>query len=88
MRGGTNGWHGSLFEFHSNNNLRSRAYFNSPDNPIPRFVYNQFGAAVGGALVPDRTFIFGSYEGNYTRGSDTQMNTVPTSAALAGDLCS
>ncbi|MBZ5585709.1 MAG: TonB-dependent receptor [Acidobacteriia bacterium] len=86
MRGGTNGWHGSLFEFHNDNDLNSRAFFNAASNPIPRYVYNQFGAAVGGAIVPDKTFFFGSYEGNYTRGDQTQVNTVPTTQALSGNF--
>ncbi len=86
MRGGANGWHGSLFEFHNDNDLNSRAYFNSTSNPTPRFVYNQFGAAIGGAIVPDRTFFFGSYEGNYTRGDQTQLSTVPVPQVLTGNF--
>jgi hypothetical protein len=85
-RGGTNGWHGSLFEFHSDNELRSRGYFNPANNPIPKFTYNQFGGTVGGAIVPDRTFFFGSYEGTYQRGAATQLITLPTQQALLGNF--
>ena len=86
-RPGTNGLHGSLFEFNSNNDLRSRPYFSAPGNPVPRFVYNQFGATVGGAIVPDKLFFFGSYEGTYNRGNNTTVNTVPL-AGITGNFSS
>lgn len=85
-RPGTNPWHGSLFEFHNNNNLNARSFFNVPGNPKPRFVYNQFGATVGGAVVPDKVFFFGSYEGAYQRGGRTQVATVPTPELRAGNF--
>jgi len=76
-RGGTNGIHGSLFEFHSGNWLRARNPFNGGGNPDPHYVSNQFGATLGGAIIPDRTFAFASYEGTYRRGGSTQVTTVP-----------
>ncbi|HWQ55583.1 MAG TPA: TonB-dependent receptor [Bryobacteraceae bacterium] len=85
-RPGTNGWHGSLFEFHSNNELRSRPFFNNEPFEKPRFTYNQFGGTIGGAIVPDRTFIFGSYEGNYNRGRNSVLTTVPTAQMAAGNF--
>ena len=69
-RPGTNGWHGSLFEFHKNNDLIARSPFDATGNQ-PRLTYNQFGGSVGGPIVRDRFFFFGSYEGNYNRGDDT-----------------
>lgn len=85
-RGGTNDWHGSLFEFHSNDELRSRPFFDQGGNPKPRFTYNQFGGTVGKAIVRDKTFFFGSYEGNYNRGENTILTTVPTPAMVGGNF--
>jgi hypothetical protein len=85
-RPGTNDWHGSLFEFHSNNQLRTRNYFNPEPNPDARLVYNQFGATFGGPIVKDRTFLFGSYEGTYQNGAITQLTTVPTPGMIAGNF--
>jgi len=84
-RPGTNGLHGSLFEFHKNNHLIARSPFDVTGNQ-PRLTYNQFGATVGGPVVRDRFFFFGSWEGNYNRGSATQIATVPTAAMLAGNF--
>ena len=85
MRGGTNGWHGSLFEFWSGNIINAGSPFNA-GNASPRFNYNQMGGTFGGAIVPDKTFFFGSYEGTFANGSQTQLNTVPTSTAAMGDF--
>lgn len=85
-RAGTNQWHGSLFEFHSNNRLRSRPFFNHEPFDKPRFTYNQFGGTVGGRIIADRTFFFGSYEGNYNRGRTSVLTTVPTPEMLAGNF--
>ena len=86
MRGGTNAWHGSLFEFNSFDGLRSRSFLDQDPNPKPRFTYNQFGGALGGRLVRDKTFFFGSYEGTYNHGENTILSTVPTPAMAAGDF--
>ena len=85
-RGGTNEIHGSLFEFNSGDWLQSRNYFDTAGNPKPRFVFNQFGGTVGGPIVKNRTFLFGSYEGTFENGGQTQLNTVPTTAALSGNF--
>jgi hypothetical protein len=85
-RPGTNDFHGSLFEFYSGNPLRARNFFNVAGNPDARFVYNQFGGAGGGRISKDKAFLFGSYEGTYLNGFNTQLSTVPTTAALNGNF--
>ena len=68
-KSGTNQLHGSVFYFHRNDNLDARNFFDTdPTNPTvrndpPEFRRNQFGATAGGPIVPDKTFIFGGYEG-------------------------
>src|SRR5215472_12564184 len=57
---GTNGLHGSVFEFLRNNALDAPNFFDQGD--APPFRRNQFGAALGGPVVKDRTFLFANYE--------------------------
>ncbi|MBI2821475.1 MAG: TonB-dependent receptor [Acidobacteria bacterium] len=76
-KSGTNELHGSLFEFHRNSALDARNFFDQGDNPPP-FKRNQFGFTLGGPIVRDRTFAFGSYEGLRQRLSLTQVASVPT----------
>ena len=69
-KSGTNTWHGLLYEYIRNNHLNANEWFNKkseianglPNTP-PAFHQNQFGGTIGGAIVKDRLFVFGSYEG-------------------------
>lgn len=86
---GTNAFHGQLFEFWNGQALNARNFFALEDIPNvakPRFVYNQFGAAGGGAIVKDKTFLFGSYQGMFASGYQTELTTVPTPAMIGGDF--
>ncbi|MBI4455456.1 MAG: TonB-dependent receptor [Acidobacteria bacterium] len=59
-RSGTNVFHGSVYEFHRNDAFDARNFF---DGKIPEFKRNQFGFALGGPIMKDKTFFFGNYEG-------------------------
>jgi len=82
-RSGTREFHGSVYEFFRNSALDARNFF---DTKKPPFRRNQFGASLGGPIIKDRTFIFGDYEGLRSSLGVTQVDTVPSAAALAGNL--
>jgi hypothetical protein len=84
IKSGTNGVHGSLYEFFRNEVLDARNFFDPTKKPPYR--QNQFGATLGGPVVKDRTFYFLSYEGLLVRQAQTQTFSVPTSAVRAGDF--
>jgi hypothetical protein len=81
---GTNALHGSLFEFLRNSTLDARNYFDPAT--IPPFRRNQFGAAAGGPIKKNKTFLFGDYKGLRQEQSITQLAVVPTQAARNGQL--
>src|SRR2546429_7809005 len=72
-----------LFEFLRNSALDARNFFDSAKPPFHR---NQFGASAGGPIRKDGTYIFGDYEGLRQSLGVTQVDTVPSSAARAGNL--
>ena len=86
LKSGTNRIHGSVFEFLRNEELDAKNFFDPPDRPRPPFKRNQFGFAVGGPIVRDKTFFFGDYEGTRIRESRTVNNTIPTPPQLQGDF--
>jgi hypothetical protein len=97
-KSGTNTWHGEGYEYLRNKVLNANEFFNkqsevnagTPNKPVP-FTQNQFGAAAGGAIIKNRTFVFGSYEGFRLRQGTPFNTTVPTVAERSGDfsdLCS
>ena len=78
---GSNTWHGALYEFVRNNALDAPNYFDQ--GSAPPFQRNQFGASSGGAIVKDKTFLFGNYEGFRQDLNQTSVAFVPGLAARA-----
>jgi hypothetical protein len=97
-KSGTNTWHGSAYDYLRNKVFNANEFFNKNSeiaggvkNEPPPFTQNQFGATVGGAIIKNRTFVFGSYEGFRLRTGTPFNTTVPTLAERGGDfsdLCS
>lgn len=83
---GSNEFHGSVFEFHRNDVFDAKNFFDAKDRPIPEFKRNQFGAAIGGPIVKDRTFFFFNYEGLRERFGPTATAVVPDADARKGLL--
>jgi Carboxypeptidase regulatory-like domain/TonB dependent receptor len=83
-RGGTNSFHGSVYEFLRNSALDARNFFDGPR--VPPFKRNQFGASAGGPIVRNKTFIFGDYEGMRQSLGNTQTIFVPSRAARNGPV--
>jgi outer membrane receptor protein involved in Fe transport len=76
---GTNGFHGSLFEYFGNNVLNARNFFNTV-GPKDAFRNNQFGGDLGGPITRDKTHFFFAYQGQREGMGLTSLNTVPTLA--------
>jgi hypothetical protein len=86
-KSGTKEFHGGVYEFLRNKVLNANSFFNDQAGiPKSAFTQNQFGANVGGPIIKDRFFIFGSYEGFRLRQGVTYVETVPTQAEQAGDF--
>ncbi|MBV8475961.1 MAG: TonB-dependent receptor [Acidobacteria bacterium] len=84
-RSGTNELHGSAYEFLRNSHLDARNYFDVGE--IPPFKRNQFGGALGGPIIKNRTFFFADYEGIRQSKGITALTTVPSLAARSGLIC-
>jgi len=68
FKSGTNQIHGDVFGFFRNAALDARNFFDNADptqGPVstPPFHRNQYGGSIGGPIVKDKTFFFGSFEG-------------------------
>jgi hypothetical protein len=85
LNSGTNGLHGTAWEFFRNAALDERNHF-APREEIPRYQQNQYGFSIGGPVVKNRTFFFGDYEGRRTREGITRITNVPTALERAGDF--
>ncbi|HEY7307001.1 MAG TPA: TonB-dependent receptor [Bryobacteraceae bacterium] len=86
-KSGTNGFHGSAYEFLRNKLLNANDFFaNAGGVPRPPFTQNQFGGNVGGPVIKDKLFFFSSYEGFRLRKGSILTTYVPTSAERSGDF--
>ncbi len=88
-KGGTNQWHGDVFEYLRNNHLDARNFFDpqaskannilidASGNPerLPPFKRNNFGASGGGPIIKDKTFFYLVYEGLRLAQQDTIQDT-------------
>jgi Carboxypeptidase regulatory-like domain/TonB dependent receptor len=83
-KSGTNGLHGSAYEFLRNQMFNAKGYL---DLRRPDDKQNQFGGTFGGPIIKDRTFFFASYEGRrVVHGISSDAVTVPTAAERMGDF--
>ncbi len=82
-KSGTNDIHGSVFEFFRNNALDARNFFNPKPDPETVFINNQFGFALGGPFVKDKTFWFVNYEGQRERVGLNSVARVPDPREIA-----
>ena len=83
-RAGSNEFHGSAYEFLRNSYFDARNFFDRQS--VPQFQRNQFGGSLGGALVPNHTFLFGDYEGFRQILHLSDVTLVPNNASRAGIL--
>ena len=84
-KSGTDQIHGDVFEFLQNNVLNASNYFSGGlVNPLKQ---NQFGGSVGGPILKNRLFYFGSYQGTRFRTAQNgQIASVPNAAERTGDF--
>lgn len=83
IKSGSNGLHGSLWEYWRNDMLNARDYFQTVK---PKYRQNQFGATLGGPILKDKLFFFGDAEAARIIFGQTSINTVPTARMRTGDF--
>ncbi|MDT7542233.1 MAG: hypothetical protein QOE33_2137 [Acidobacteriota bacterium] len=81
-KSGSNDWHGSLYEFHRNDNFDARNFFDTGKKP--EFKRNQFGGSLGGPAKRDRSFFFLNLESLRENLGKTVSTVVPNLAARNG----
>jgi len=84
--GGTNALHGSVFEFARNSFFDARNYFDG--SRIPEFQRNDLGAALGGPVRKEKTFVFANYEGYRQNLGESLVTLVPDSASRSKAVAS
>jgi outer membrane receptor protein involved in Fe transport len=84
-KSGTNSLHGDVFEYLRNNFFNARNPYTEALRQQP-LRFNQFGGSIGGRVIPNKLFFFGTYQGQRERLGGGFQEFVPTAAERAGDL--
>lgn len=90
-KSGGNQFHGSAFEYIRNDVLDAANFFDNIVGTKSPLRLNQFGGSVGGPIIKDKFFFFGSYEGYRLRAGINSIEAVPGEqariCAVAGVVC-
>jgi len=86
-RGGENQFHGSLFYFGRNDALNATEFFaNRSGLGKDKLRRNDYGGSLGGPIIKDKVFFFGSLEWNKEIRGKARFGRVPTDAERTGDF--
>jgi outer membrane receptor protein involved in Fe transport len=82
-KSGTNQFHGSAFEFYRTKNFTAVAHNAITKQPYAR---NEYGATLGGPILHDKDFFFGSFGGLRATTSPGFSGNFPSAAQTGGDF--
>jgi hypothetical protein len=86
-KGGSNDFHGTVFEFFRNDSLNANSFFlNRGGQPKPKLKYNNFGGNFSGPIVKNKIFFFWSEEWRRERRGTVFSANVPTAAERQGNF--
>jgi len=84
-KSGTNGFHGTAYEYFRNDKMDTNDFFSLRAGAAkPANDQNQYGGNLGGPVVKDHGFFFTDYEGTRITRGVTRLTRVPTSDDRAG----
>ena len=85
-KSGQNEWHGTAFEYLRNEKFDAKNFFALPTAKKAPLDRHQFGGALSGPIIQNKTFFFVDYAGIHEERGQVFVNTVPTAATRAGDF--
>src|SRR5256885_12895020 len=87
-KSGTNQFHGVLFEYHQDQALRAKQFF-EPAGRKGKSILNDLDGVFGGPIKKDKLFFFGSYDGTFERDNRQAgggPQNLPTADIRSGDF--
>jgi len=86
-KGGSNQFHGSLYEYNRNTLTSANSWFSNRAGVARSvLVRNQYGASLGGPVLKNRVFFFFNYEARKDRSASAKTATVPNSDFAQGTV--
>ena len=86
-KSGSNTLHGEVYGYNISNALEARSFFLPASQRVPKLIENDDGGTLGGRIIKNKLFYFGSYEGDFIRqGTANSTVTIPTDAIRIGNM--
>jgi hypothetical protein len=88
LKSGTNATHGTAYGYNTDSYFQANNFFSNASG-IPKaahLVDNDDGGFIGGHIIRNKLFYFGSYEGDYLRQANSGLLSFPAPAQLAGNF--
>jgi hypothetical protein len=86
IKSGTNEIHGVAFGYDTNNAITARAFFAPVGQRTAKNIQNYFGGTIGGPILKNKLFYFGSYDGQFIRQNSGNYVTVPGADIRSGNM--
>jgi outer membrane receptor protein involved in Fe transport len=78
-KSGTNEFHGNAFYFYRDKQLNAKSYFDAVNGRVKApYYFDQFGATIGGPIIPDKLFFFANYDGQRNKTPNTVVLSIPS----------
>ena len=81
-KSGSNQFHGSAFEYHTDQALKATNRFQTVGTAKPWYIMNQYGGSIGGPIRRNRLFFFADWEGTKRRVLARRQVTAPNQAGI------
>lgn len=89
LKSGTNETHGAVYAYNINSKFEANNFFAAPGTKPPPLNDNDDGGNLGGHVIKNKLFYFGSYEGDFQHGSNSGLVSFPPQGILTtGDFSS
>ena len=82
IKSGTNQFHGTAYEYHNDQALNAKNFFNPAGFRKPKSILNQYGETLGGPIVKNKLFFFEDWEGTHLRQFASKGLLVPNPTVI------
>jgi hypothetical protein len=88
LKSGTNSTHGAAYEYNMDSAFEANNFFGNASGVTkpPHLVDNDLGGFIGGHIIKNKLFYFGSYEGDFSHYSNSGVLSLPPPVELGGNF--
>ncbi len=86
LKSGSNETHGGAYAYNINSRFEANNFFAPAGSTIPKLNDNDDGGYLGGHIIRNKLFYFGSYEGDFSHAANSGIVSFPAPLQLSGDM--